>query len=160
MKKTLLTLLTICSVQAAFAQGVQVSEVYARPTVSGMKQGGAFLTLKNTDANDNALLSARVSKRIAARTELHTHINDNGVMRMREVKQIPLPAGQTVHLKSGGYHIMFLDLKRELKAGNVIPITLTFQNGRTKRVKAIVKALPAPAAVHNHQHDHQHDHHH
>ncbi len=108
MKKWAFVLATALLAQPVLAKGVEASNAYARAVVKGVKQSGAFVTLKNTDATDNVLVAASVSPKFAARTELHTHINDNGVMRMREVKDgVPLPAGQTVELKPGSYHIMF-----------------------------------------------------
>lgn len=160
-QKIILTATFTLLVQVAFAKGVQTHDAYAREVVAGVKQSGAFVTLKNTDTKDNALVSASVSKRIAAYTELHTHINDNGVMRMREVKGgIPLPAGETVELKPGSYHIMFFGLKQGLTAGKKIPITLKFKDGQRKKIIATVKSLSKPhhqsstSTQENHQHHH------
>ncbi len=158
MKKWAFVLATALLAQPVLAKGVEASNAYARAVVKGVKQSGAFVTLKNTDATDNVLVSASVSPKFAARTELHTHINDNGVMRMREVKDgVPLPAGQTVELKPGSYHIMFFDLKQEMKAGKKIPITLKFKNGKSQRITAVVKELQAaPQHQHHHGDNHQH----
>lgn len=156
MKKLMILSLGLVLAQSAWAKGVEAHDAYARATVAGMQQSGAFVTLKNTDKRDNALIGASVSKRIAAHTELHNHINDNGVMRMRAVSKIPLPAGETVALKAGSYHIMFLGLKRELKVGQRIPIVLKFQRGASKRIHAVVKALDTPAKQHDEHHGHHH----
>lgn len=149
--------------QVAFAKGVQAHDAYAREVVAGVQQSGAFVTLKNTDAKDNVLVGASVSKKIAAYTELHTHINENGVMKMREVKDgIPLPAGETVALKPGSYHIMFFGLKKGLTAGKKISITLKFKDGQRKRVIATVKSLSKPSHTQTTETEstHQHHHHH
>ncbi|MDO5356678.1 MAG: copper chaperone PCu(A)C [Conchiformibius sp.] len=155
---------SICAVlaHAAAAKGVEVrGEAYARPTVSGQKQSGAFFTLHNTDAADNVLVAATAPVQLAGRTELHTHINDKGVMRMREVKGgIPLPAKATVELKPGSYHVMFFDLKQTLTVGKTFPLNLKFKNGRSKTITVKVKPMTA-APAHQHgkesgQNHHQH----
>jgi len=71
--------------------------------------------------------------------ELHTHINDNGVMRMRPVKDMPIPAGGTTELKPGGLHLMLMMLKKQLKAGEKMPITLIFEDGSKKEIQAEVR---------------------
>lgn len=156
MKKWAFAIGGILLTQAALAKGVEVRDAFARPTVAGVQQGGAFMQLKNTDRKDNVLIGASVSKRVAGYTELHTHINENGVMKMREVKGgIPLPAGETVALKSGGYHIMFFDLKQPLTVGKSFNLKLKFKNGQTKNVKVAVKKM---SDTHSHHHGHEHKH--
>lgn len=157
MKKWAFVIGTMLLTQTALAKGVEVHNAFARPTVAGVQQGGAFMQLKNTDNQDNVLIGASVSKRVAGYTELHTHINENGVMKMREVKGgIPLPAGETVELKSGGYHIMFFDLKKPLSVGKSFPLTLKFKNGKTKTISVQVKPMNDTAPQHHHSHHHSH----
>lgn len=152
MKKFLFAMSAILLAQTAFAKGVEASHAYARPTLEGMTQGGAFVKLTNTDRTDNVLVSASVKKSIAGRTELHTHINDNGVMRMREVKDgIPLPAGQTVELKPMSYHIMFFELKKPLTEGAKFPVTLKFKDGQRKKIMVEVKKM-TDTMPHQHKH--------
>lgn len=163
MKKIAFILATALLAQPVLAKGVEAHNAYARAVVAGVQQSGAFVTLKNTDAKDNVLVGASVSKRFAERTELHTHINENGVMKMREVKDgIPLPAGETVALKPGSYHIMFFGLKKGLTAGKKISITLKFKDGQRKRVIATVKSLSKPSHTQTTETEstHQHHHHH
>ena len=100
-------------------------------------------------ATPNVLIGASVKPNIATRTELHTHVNDNGVMRMVEVKDgIPLPANQVVELKPGSYHIMFFDLKTTFSAGKKFPLTLKFKDGSSTTVNVTVKEMQA--MQHNH----------
>lgn len=164
VKKTLFALTAAAFFQAALAQGIEVSDAWARPTVEGMKQGGAFMTLKNTGKKDDALVGAEISKSLAARTELHTHINENGVMKMREVKDgIPVSAGETQELKPGGYHVMYFDLKKPFKAGDSFKVKLKFKSGQSKTVTVKVKDMKDTGAT-MHQHgqseDAQHQHNH
>ena len=149
MKKFALILAATLLAQPVLSKGVQATNAYARAVVSGVQQSGAFVTLKNTDATPNVLIGASVKPNIATRTELHTHVNDNGVMRMVEVKDgIPLPANQVVELKPGSYHIMFFDLKTTFSAGKKFPLTLKFKDGSSTTVNVTVKEMQA--MQHNH----------
>ncbi len=133
----------------AFAQ-VTVADAWVRGTVASQKVTGAFMSL--TSPTDTALVSA--SSPVAGIVEIHEMAMDGGVMKMRAVAQLPLPAGKAVDLKPGGYHVMLMDLKAPLKEGETVPITLTFagKDGRktTQDVKLPVRALTAPAAAPKH----------
>lgn len=172
MKKTVAVFAAALFAQAAFAQGIEAGEAYAYPTVKGMTQGGAFVSLTNTEQKDDTLVGAAISKKVAQKTELHTHINENGVMRMREVKDgIPLPAGATQELKRGSYHVMFFGLKKPLVAGDKFDMTLKFKHAKPKKVTVTVRPMDGGAADphaahggagHEHAHgdDNAHDHSH
>jgi len=119
---------------------VRTEGAWARATPPGAKVGGAFLTLLNTGDVPDRLVSA--SSGIAERVELHTHIKDGDVMRMREVEGgIPLPPGETVKLQPGGFHIMLLGLKQGLAAGSRFPLTLTFEKAGSVQVDVPVEAM-------------------
>ena len=85
MKKLLATLIAAGLVSTASAAGVHVEDGWARSTVEGMKMGGAFMKIHNDEAKKDFLVGG--SSPVAERVEVHTHVNDNGVMRMREVKR-------------------------------------------------------------------------
>jgi copper(I)-binding protein len=110
----------------ALAQGqaIEVQNAWSRATAAGAKAGGVFLTLKDSGAPDR-LMSA--STPVAAMAELHETTNDNGVMRMRPVDELSLMTGQSIVLKPGGYHIMLMGLKQQLKDGETFPVTLSFE---------------------------------
>jgi copper(I)-binding protein len=119
---------------------VRVEGAWARATPPGAKVGGAFVTLINTGDAADRLVSA--SSGIAERVELHTHIMDGDVMRMREVEGgIPLSPGETVRLQPGGFHIMLLGLKQGLAAGSRFPLTLTFEKAGSVQVDVPVEAM-------------------
>lgn len=127
--------------QPASAPAIQLSHPYARATVPGQPVGGGYLTMVNRGAADRLLsVSADVSKT----TELHTMSMEGDVMRMRQVEAIDLPAGQTVELKPGGLHIMFVGLKAPLKAGDTFPLRLRFERAGELRVDVKVEAPGAP----------------
>ncbi|PSJ80612.1 copper chaperone PCu(A)C [Neisseria iguanae] len=157
MKKLLATLIIAGLATSVSAAGIQVKDTWARATVEGMHMSGAFMTIHNDNAKQDFLLGG--SSDVAERVEVHTHINDNGVMRMREVKGgVPLPGKADTELKPGSYHIMFMGLKRALKEGETIPVTLKFKNEKPQTVNVPVKTTPM-SAMHKDQHGvgvHQH----
>ena len=133
---------------ATLAQ-VTVSEPWVRGTVESQMATGAFMRL--TAATDARLLGARSP--VAGIVEIHEMALENNVMRMREISRLDLPAGRTVELRPGGYHVMLLDLKRTLKPGEEVPITLEIEQGgkRTSvQVKAIVRPLTSATTAPKH----------
>jgi copper(I)-binding protein len=100
-----------------------------------------------TADKDVQLTSVRSS--VAGLAEVHEMTLDNGVMKMRAVGNLQLKAGQSVELKSGGYHLMMLELKQQIKPGETVPLTLEFKAADASISKAEVKAIasvfpPAP----------------
>lgn len=156
MNKLLGTLILAGFCQAAFAAGITVEQPWARATVEGMSMGGAFMNIKNDTAKDDFLIGG--SSPVAGKIEVHTHVNDNGVMRMREVAGgIPLKAGQTTELKPGSYHIMFMGLKKQLKQGEKVPLTLKFKHAKPQTVTVDVNTAPKTGgSAHNHGAKHAH----
>jgi copper(I)-binding protein len=134
---------------AAFAQ-VTVTEPWVRGTVPQQKATGAFMKL---EAKEPVALVA-VSSPAAGVAELHEMAMEKDVMKMRQIPRLAVAPGKPAELKPGGYHVMLMDLKQPLKAGDSVPITLTFEKAdksrQTVEVKAEVRALgaPAPAAAH------------
>ena len=129
---------------------IDIGHPYARVTVAGQPIGGGFLKLNNRGGDDK-LLSATAA--VSASVEMHTMNMDGDVMRMRQVDAIPLPAGKTVELKPGGYHLMFVGLKAPLKAGEKFPLKLKFEKAGEIEVIVNVEASGAaagPAAAHVH----------
>lgn len=117
------------SQMAAAHDGIHVEDAYARVSGEGAKSAAIFMTLMNHSVEDDRLLS--VTSDAADRAELHTHTLDgNGVMRMGEVTEgFPIEGQETHMLDRGGDHIMLLGLKRGLKQGNKITVTLMFERG-------------------------------
>jgi periplasmic copper chaperone A len=124
---------------------VTVANPWVRGTVAGQKGTGAFMQL--TSVVDITLVDA--ASPAAKIVEIHEMKIDGGMMKMKAVDRLPLPAGQPVELRPGGYHVMLMDLPAPLKAGDVVPVTLTFEDkaGRktTLVVNAPVRALTAGA---------------
>jgi hypothetical protein len=121
------------------AAQVTVTEPWVRGTVAGQMATGAFMKLQSAR---NARLVEAASP-VAGVVEIHEMTLENNVMRMRAVAGLDLPAGRTVELKPGGYHVMLMDLKQQMKDGDVVPVTLVVESGgkrETVEVKAAVRA--------------------
>lgn len=120
---------------AASAQ-VKVDDPWVRATVAPQKATGAFMQL--TSPKPVKLVAA--SSPVAGMVEIHEMKMDDGVMKMRAVDALPLPAGQAVALKPGSYHVMLMGLKGQIKAGETVPLTLTVEGEDGKRTAVEVKA--------------------
>lgn len=110
---------------AVKAGGLEIYSPMAMAGTTGQTTGG-FLTIKNTGVAADRLLSAACGA--AMMTQVHETVMDGDVMKMREVEAIEIPAGEMVELKRGGYHIMLMDLKQDVKAGETTSCTLKFEN--------------------------------
>lgn len=106
------------------SQPVQVSGAWVRATVPGQKGSGAFMKL----TSKTATRLVGVSSPVAGVAEVHEMKMDGDVMKMRAVEALDLPAGKTVDFKSGGYHIMLMDLKQNLPPGSTVPLVLRFRD--------------------------------
>ncbi|MDG6777706.1 copper chaperone PCu(A)C [Thiomicrorhabdus sp. zzn3] len=134
-----LTALSAFSAQADQAEHIDVSNAYAREVPPGAPASASFMTLDNLSDEEIKIVAA--DSDVAKVVELHTHTNDNGVMRMRQIPAISIPAnGQTV-LKPGGLHIMLIGPKQPLKNGQTVSVDLKFEDGSHKTVSMPVKSL-------------------
>ena len=126
MKLKLLTATLLLAASALQAQTVDVSGAWARATVQGQKGTGAFM---NITAKDGAQLVG-ISSPAASVAEVHEMKMEGDIMKMRAVPALDLPAGQTVRLKPGGYHVMLMGLKKALPTGSKLPLTLHFKDAK------------------------------
>ncbi len=134
--KSLLAATALVMGLAGIAQAgdITVSNAWSRASMGMARAGVAFMTLKNSGKVDDKLISA--SADISKKVELHTHLMDNGIMRMRQVESIDVPAGAVTQLKPGGLHVMFIGLKAPLKKGESFPLTLNFE--KSGAIKTVV----------------------
>lgn len=133
--------LGFCSIAQA---QVTVDRAWARSTVPNQTATGAFMRI--TAQKDVRLMGAQSP--VAGVVEVHRMAIENGVMTMRPAGEVALRAGQSVELKSGGLHLMLMNLKQQLKSGETVPVTLEFKaaDGSVSRVQVkAVAALAAPA---------------
>ncbi|WP_114968126.1 copper chaperone PCu(A)C [Rhodoferax ferrireducens] len=127
MKLKALTLIAALACGSLYAQTVEVKDAWVRTTVQGQKATGAFMKIT---ARDGAKLVA-VTSPIAGVAEVHEMKMEGNVMKMRAVQGgLDLPAGKTVELKSGGYHVMLMDLKTPLAKDSTVPLTLVFKDAK------------------------------
>ncbi len=122
-------LLTLLCTGQVLAQNVTVKDAWIRGTVQGQTATGAFMELSAKSAA--RLIS--VATPLTRHAEVHNMKMENGVMKMFPVDGIDVPAGQTVKLASGGYHVMLMNLPRALNAGDRVPLQLTFELADRKR---------------------------
>ena len=125
----------------AVAQSIKAANVWARATAPGQNTASVYFDL--TSERDVALVAAGSSA--AGRAELHAMVLDGGIMRMRPLARVDLPGGQTVRFTPNGMHLMLVDLKQPLKAGDNLPLVLSIQSSGSSRttlkLKAQVRAL-------------------
>ncbi len=122
MKRFFLVLMFVSG--SAFAQ-VSIDKPWARATAPGARVAAGYMVLQNKSAAADRLVAA--SSPAAARVELHVHIHEGGVMKMREVPGYDVPAGGSFELKPGGAHLMFMDIKRVFKEGEKVQVKLKFE---------------------------------
>jgi periplasmic copper chaperone A len=156
MKPILFVIAMLASAAAAGSDvksgAIQISNIWSRETPPTAQVGGGFMTLTNTGKSDDALLAVR--SEISKSVELHTHSMDGGVMKMREVPRIDVPAGGKAELKPGGFHIMFIDLKTPLVAGQKISATLVFEKAGDVKVEMPIQPFGYKPAVAAESHKH------
>ena len=137
--KGLLVTISLFISTITIAAPLTVSQSYVRETPPHAKNSAAFMQINNNSSSDIKLIAA-VSE-ISDHVELHTHISEDGLMKMRQVKEILIAAEDKTTLQPGGYHVMFIGLKNGLKADNTVTIKLYFDNGEEVIVQAPVKKI-------------------
>ena len=124
---------------------LQIGNPWARATPSGASIGAGYLTITNKGADTERLIGGSAAP--ASRLEVHTTVVEQGVAKMRTVKAIEIPPGQTIELKPGGMHVMFVGLKQPLKQGQRIKGTLVFEKAGTVEIEFAVQPVGAPSGV-------------
>lgn len=118
---------------------LSVDDAYVRVVPPGQKNTGVFMTLHNPSDKVRSIISAESNS--AEIVELHTHINEDGMMKMRRIEKIDIPAKGMTMLKPGGLHVMLIGLTEEIVEGNPVEITLVFANGERTVLKAVGRKL-------------------
>ena len=124
---------------------IKIEDAYTRATVPGQQVAGGFMKIENKGAADQ-LISA--SSPVAGEVQLHEMAMEGNVMKMRQVKDIAVPAGGAIELKPGGLHLMFMNIKAPLAAGETVPVKLKFAKAGDVEVKMPVNAMGAGAMKH------------
>lgn len=133
---------------------LKIENPHARVTIAGRPAAG-YMKIHNASNKADALVSA--SSPMAERVELHTHLMENGIMKMRPVQKVEVPANGAVTFGSGDFHLMIFGPKSDVKPGKELPITLTFASAASVTVDFAVTGIgaTAPAKGHAGQH-HKH----
>ena len=124
--------------QNASVGSIKIENAYTRATAPGQQVAGGFLKIENKGAADQ-LISA--SSPVAGEVQLHEMAMEGNVMKMRQVKDIAVPANGTVELKPGGLHLMFMNIKAPLAAGESVPVKLKFAKAGEVEIKVPVNAM-------------------
>ena len=138
MKHVIATLFIALFSLSAHAE-IQVNDAWSRATTPSARTGAIYMVFKNEGKTD-VLLEAESDA--AMRTEIHkTSMDEDGMMSMDHMDEVPLPKGVEVAFAPGGYHIMLMGLKGQLKPGYEIPLTLTFKNAGQRSVRVPIKPI-------------------
>ena len=130
---------------------INISLPFTRATLPNAPVAGGFLTIENTGTEPDRLVSA--TSDIAGETQIHEMAMQGDVMKMRQLADgLDIPAGETVVLAPGGFHIMFMGLKQALVEGETITVTLTFEKAGTVDVVLPIEAAAADAPTAEHAH--------
>lgn len=153
--KRLPSLLLAAALAAPLAAGaneaLQILDPYVRAVPAGQDQTAVYLVLRNTGPRDLALIGA--ASPAARAVELHTVVAEGGMMKMRPVPRIGIKAGAETRLQPGGLHIMLIGMKTQLKEGDKVALTLSFEDGGSRPVSAPVRSARAGTPV---EHPHRH----
>jgi len=122
---------------------IKIDTPWVRASAPGAQVAGGYMILRNAGAAADRLVSA--SSPVAAKVEMHVHLHDNGVMRMREVKAYVVPPKGAFELKPGGAHLMFIELKRPFKEGETVPVTLKFEKAGEVKADFLVGGMGSSA---------------
>lgn len=143
---TALTLVSLSALAQDYTAGdLTISHAWTRATPPKAKAGGGFVEIANTGTEADRLVAA--SSDVAAKVELHEMSVTDGVMKMRELENgIEIPAGETVALKPGGLHIMFMGLTQSFEQGSKVPVVLTFEKAGDVAVELPVSKMGAKSA--------------
>lgn len=149
------TALLLCAAQLASATDwVNIDNAWVRSTLAGQDVSAAYMTLTSQQNVHLVSVESDVTKSV----EIHSMHMQNGVMKMRMLKELPLKAGKPYKLAPGAYHLMLFDLKRPLSAGDKVNFVLTFKSGN-QELKQTVSVNVTSADDHA-DNDHSHHHHH
>jgi copper(I)-binding protein len=142
MHKTAVLTLGLLLSQLTWADAIQdisVNDPYARAVPPGQPNSAAFMVLENASDTAHAIVSA--SSPVAEVVELHTHVEVDGMMQMRPIEKIEIPADSKVELKPGGLHVMLIGLKQDLKVDDNITVTLNFADESSTELTLPVRKI-------------------
>jgi periplasmic copper chaperone A len=126
----------------SYKQGnISIGHIWARATAPGMTTAAVYVPLLNTGKEPDQLIGA--SSDLADKIEIHQDSNENDIAKMQKLNEITLEPGKPVSLRPGGMHFMVIGLKKQLKEGEMFPMTLQFEKAGTAKVDAMIEAAGA-----------------
>ncbi len=144
MKKLLITLQLIFMAKLSMAQELTISKQRVRLMPDNSPSTAAFMKIKNNTNKDIKITKA--TSDFSKKTEIHNHIMENGMMKMREVPFLLIPANQEIELKPGGLHIMLIGFKKKLSNTKEVTLKLLFNK------KSLKVSVPIKKIEHHHHH--------
>lgn len=132
---SLLAVVSAYSLAQAPVSAIVATDGWVKAPIPGRYMTAGFVTLQNPSQQDRQLVSA--SAPWAGLIEIHTHLHEDGVMKMRQLMQLPIPAGETVMLQPGGLHLMIFKL--QLPLAEFLPLTLCFDDGNCVNINASLR---------------------
>ena len=139
--KSLSAALCLLMLSSTVLAEISVENPSVRATAPGQNNSSAYMSLTNQGDEDISLI--RAERPAATYVELHTHVHDTGVMRMRKIDKIDIEGFGNTLLKPGGLHIMLIELKKPLSAGELVPMTLFFSDGEKLDIQLPVTSMQA-----------------
>lgn len=118
--------------------GLSIAHPWARASAGPARNGAAFLAIENAGGADRLIA---ISGEVCERAELHTHMMEGEIMKMRRVQSVEVPAKGSAALQPGGFHIMLVGLKHPLQEGERFPLTLTFETAGEITVEFAVEGV-------------------
>ena len=149
MRKLIMVTAIAFSSFVSACEDLHIHDAFARAVPPGQPNSAAFMTLHNHGTKDVRITSA--SSNVSEVTELHTHTEVDGVMQMRQIDAIEIPAGGMTELKPGGLHVMLIGLTQNLAEGDTVEVTLNFEDGSDRLLEVPVKHV-MPMMQHQHKH--------
>ncbi len=132
----------VVSCQSSTSSGdgkIMIKNPWVKEASSSQKMSAGYMTLENPGDKPDKLLSAE--SEVCEVVEIHKMTYENDMMKMGRVNEIEVPANGSVQLKQGGFHLMLINLKKALKAGDKIPLVLNFKNAGKMSITASVKKM-------------------
>lgn len=146
MIAVLITAGAVAALSHAAEASLDLSEAWIRPTLGAGRTTAAYLTITNTGGKADRLIAVDVPN--AGAVETHTAGMTDGVMRMRRVEGIDIPAGEAIQLAPGGLHIMVMNLAEPIAKGGEVPLTLVFEDAGSMTIMATVTLSPPISSPH------------
>ncbi|MGI9509227.1 MAG: copper chaperone PCu(A)C [Geminicoccaceae bacterium] len=131
-----------------YAESIVVSDGWVRASIGGASNSAAYMVLTTEEDAPDRLTAVQTP--VAERAELHNHIMEDGIARMRQVEAIDVIPGEPMILEPGGLHVMLIGLKEKLEPGAKLPLTLSFEQAGDIEIELTVHSMNHRPKSHEH----------